>query len=146
MTYKQFRTWAEGKGYEVFENEERITAAKESRALCTVRKDGVFEIDDNHREFRRLPREDKKNLFEKIMELAATPLDERVEDKRYKLRHRWMISYDSFNYLNKTRYGYSLASGDNSDDYQTMFTEDDIEEIKEKFKTDLSDFEIFEVE
>ena len=58
-------------------------------------------------------------MIKAAMEFAGTPPDEREERKKFYLRHKWE---------NK------------------QFTFKEIEEIKEKYDTDLADFELVEVE
>lgn len=93
--------------------------------------------------------EDKEKLFNLIVEYARTPLDEREEEKRFHLRHRWIFDKDFYWYLkrdtydkNEMRFGIINFSGNDG----VEFTLKEIEEIKEKFHTDLNDFELVEVE
>lgn len=71
---------------------------------------------------------------------------ERENGKKYYLRHRF-LEFDNFNYLNR-EYGYEELSLNSKTQLgkQTQFTQDEIDEIKEKYNTDLKDFEIIEVE
>lgn len=59
------------------------------------------------------------NMIKAAVEFAETPIEDREEEKKFYLRHQWE---------NK------------------KFTLKEIEEIKEKFNTDLADFELVEVE
>ena len=93
--------------------------------------------------------EDKEKLFDIIVEFAKTPLDEREEEKKFYLKHRWIFDKDFYMYLRKTsyddkemRFGVINFSGNDS----LKFTLKEIEEIKKKFDTDLKDFELVEVE
>lgn len=92
---------------------------------------------------------DKKNLFGLIVEYVSTPVDEREEPKKYYLRHRWLgVKDDEWNYLNclLSDSDYYLNSHEDTGNIKTQFTRENIEEIKEKYNTDLSDFDIVEVE
>ena len=85
-------------------------------------------------------------IVKAAMDYAETPLDERQEEKRYYLRHKFLEIADC-NYLN---YDHSLRELNLSDmgqpkSIQTQFTQAEIDEIKEKYDTDLKDFEIIEV-
>ena len=90
-----------------------------------------------------------KELFDLVVEYAKTPIKDREEEKRYYLKHRYLQS--SFTNLNDfLSYSASdnklaLSNGINFPKYKTHFTLKEIEEIKEKFNTDLEDFEIIEV-
>lgn len=83
-------------------------------------------------------------MFEACLELAKTPLEERVEEKKYLLKHKFLET-PGFNYLNEADC-YFLADKNDENDYKTHFTLKEIEEIKKKHNTSLDDFEIIEVE
>lgn len=70
----------------------------------------------------------------------------REEEKKYYLRHRFLEAH-FFNYLN-LNYGFQelFLSSKSQIGKQTQFTQKEIDEIKEKYHTDLKDFEIIEVE
>lgn len=85
-------------------------------------------------------------LFALIFQYAVTPVEDREEEKRYYLRHKWMRRGDfNFLYFDKDFKIYGLTSI-RFKEAKTEYTEKEIEEIKEKFDTDLSDFEMVEVE
>ena len=71
---------------------------------------------------------------------------ERENEKKYHLRHRF-LEVDFFNYLNRD-YGFPelFLNSKSQIHKQTQFTQKEIDEIKEKYNTDLKDFEIIEVE
>ena len=90
--------------------------------------------------------EDEK-VLDLMVEYSKTPIDERREEKKYYLRHRWLVS-DRDNYLaidleEDTLY---LDYKGQCDWIKSVFTQKEIDEIKEKYDTNLSDFEIIEVE
>ena len=71
---------------------------------------------------------------------------ERESEKKKYLRHRFLEA-NLFNYLNLD-YGFQELSLNSKSQIhrQTQFTQKEIDEIKEKYDTDLKDFEIIEVE
>lgn len=88
-------------------------------------------------------------LFDLIIEYAKTPIDERKEDKKFYLKHRYFeiagggrgfFTTDNDSVLP------SLSYKRISDRYIQIFTLKEIEAIKEKYNTNLSDFEMIEVE
>ncbi|OXZ39995.1 hypothetical protein [Finegoldia magna] len=90
---------------------------------------------------------DVEELYKLCFEYACTPVEDREEEKEFYLKHRWIkgcvIMYLYRNELN----GYCYLSDNKCRPHrQRMFTLKEIEEIKEKFNTDLSDFELVEVE
>lgn len=89
------------------------------------------------------------NMIKAAVELAETPPEDREEEKKFYLKHRWFKPDPIYrNYLNHWigNNEYWLDDKNETEYVQTQFTLEEIEEIKEKFNTDLSDFEEFEVE
>ena len=90
--------------------------------------------------------EERAWLVEHIACFATTPIDKRVESKKYYLKHKWLGLPDE-NFLNVDRDDLLFLStklyygGCN-----TKFTEKEIESIKRKHNTDLKEFEIIEVD
>ena len=87
------------------------------------------------------------NMIKASVKFAETPLDEREEEKKYYLRHKW-IKGTCDNYLNfyKSRTGYVINDKTETNTCKTQFTRKEIDEIKKKHNTDLSDFYEDEVE
>lgn len=94
---------------------------------------------------------DVDELYKVCFEYANTPSEDREEEKKYYLKHRFLTSllrdmkYSFINY--DTKYNDIYLSSNEALDYvKTKFTLKEIEEIKKKFDTDLADFELVEVE
>lgn len=87
-------------------------------------------------------------ILEALYELSKTPFDEREEEKKYYLKHKFLLSDNEYNFLNylSNDDSWDLSSLANCSGYQTKFTQKEIEELKEKYDTTLDDFEIIEVE
>lgn len=86
-------------------------------------------------------------VIKAAMELAETPPEERQEEKKYYLKHRFLED-GSRSYLNSD-YRFQelyLNGSDQFEEIQTQFTQEEIDEIKEKYDTTLDDFEQIEVE
>lgn len=86
------------------------------------------------------------NMIKAAVEFAETPPEDREEEKKFYLKHRWIkgcvIMYLYRNELN----GYCYLGDKKCRPHrQKRFTLKEIEEIKEKFDTDLKDFEVVEV-
>lgn len=94
--------------------------------------------------------EDKSKLLDIIVEFAKTPIENREEEKRYYLKHRWLTEGGFYRFVkhHTKAYGkkYELASWTYGDTSDMQYTFKEIEEIKKKFDTDLKDFELVEVE
>ena len=91
-----------------------------------------------------------EELYKLCFEYASTPVKDREEEKKFYLRHKYLQS-SLTNPNNILCYAVSddklaLCNGVNFPKYKSYLTLKEIEEIKEKFDTDLSDFELVEVE
>ena len=90
---------------------------------------------------------DVDKLYKLCFEYAKTPVEDREEEKEFYLKHKWIKGY-AIMYLYRNELNGYCYLGENKckPHRQRMFTLNEIKEIKEKFNTDLSDFEIVEVE
>lgn len=88
-------------------------------------------------------------LFDLLVEYAKTPIEDRKEETRFYLRHRY------FKCTNGDRRYFQIYESDSTPwlnamytvmGYKKQFTLKEIEEIKKKFDTDLKDFEMIVVE
>ena len=93
--------------------------------------------------------ENQDKLFDLIVEYAKTPINEREEETKYYLRHKYINKRNAYLVVDENQncslqvmgVDYELPTSD-----KTKFTEKEIENIKDYNKTDLYDFEIIEVE
>lgn len=87
-----------------------------------------------------------RELFSLIVVYSATPIEDRDEEKKFYLRHRWMGGIP-VNYLNISLASDDFFLDDKNENFgkKTAFTRKEIEEIKETHNTDLSDFKEVEV-
>lgn len=87
------------------------------------------------------------NMIKATVKFAETPIEDREEEKKFYLKHRWLRSRFEDKIVNQDgEYEYFLSDESQTDGFKTQFTLKEIEEIKEKFDTDLADFELVEVE
>ena len=90
--------------------------------------------------------EEEFNVIKASIEFAETPPEDREEEKKFWLKHKWMGNI-WWKYLNQLDDGsYFIREGDLVSSLKNTFTLKEIEEIKKKFNTDLADFELVEVE
>ena len=92
---------------------------------------------------------DVDELYKVCFEYANTPVEEREEEKKYYLIHRYfrIAGGGSGFFTIENASGLSfLKYKTNLDHYSQKFTEKEIEELKEKLNTNLADFEMVEVE
>lgn len=87
-------------------------------------------------------------IIDACMDYAKTPLEERQKEKKYYLKHRFMCGFEKCAFFNIDSLNKALYLSDKTQTQyvQTQFTRAEIEEIKEKYDTDLKDFEKIEVE
>lgn len=92
---------------------------------------------------------DVDELYKVCFEYASTPVEDREEEKKYYLKHKYFEigggGRGFFTIDNDSGLPF-LSYVTSSDSYNQIFTLNETEEIKEKFDTDLSDFELIEVE
>lgn len=93
---------------------------------------------------------DVDELYKLCFEYANTPVMDRKEEKKFLIQHKYLVSkaicpVNLARNKEKNVYRVINCKADNLV-YQVQFTEKEIEEIKEKFDTDLKDFEIIEEE
>ncbi len=87
-------------------------------------------------------------LVDLISSFAKTPIDERGDEKKYHLKHRWLLD-KGLSYLcyDKLSYLYFLSIEPLvSDEVTSEFTQEHIDSIKRKFNTTLDGFKMIEVE
>lgn len=92
------------------------------------------------------------NMIKATMKYAETPPEDREEEKKFYLRHKW-LNLDTNNYLPHNYLHLDVDDGscmlDDNEEFsftKIKLTEKEIKEIKKKFNTDLADFELVEVE
>ena len=95
--------------------------------------------------------EDKDfNMIKAATEFAETPIEDREEEKKFWIQHKFMVSKNLLpvNLVwNKLKDAYrSINLKVDNHIYQAQFTFKEYEEIKKKLNTDLADFELVEVE
>lgn len=106
--------------------------------------------------FNDLEDEVKDKLLKLLYKYISTPPKDRKPiklEKTYYLEHKWIGKGHYTNYLifykpieEDNPYLDSLEEASYSDDSLFEFTKDQIEQIKQKYNTDLKEFEIVEVE
>ena len=91
---------------------------------------------------------EKNDLLKICVEYAQTPLTEREEEKKYYLRLKDAFYAAAYGYLNldTDEKAYILHDRMSGQYYQTKFTQEEIDAIKEKYSTDLEEFEQIPVE
>lgn len=108
-----------------------------------------MQISNYYYAYDKLCNEDKEKLFELLVEYARTPIDEREEEKKYYLKHKWLRCLGGCALLHESTKFHTFVLmggfGEVPKDYKMKFTQKEIDEIKEKYNTDLSDFEMVEV-
>jgi hypothetical protein len=142
LTTKKFIKEVEKLGFEVGESMDAILIFYGRGQVSYVRINERFYVGmiDG---FENLPEELQAKLYYLMDDYARTPLDERETQQKFYLKFAPLGDGGCFNYLN---YNSSLNCIRLNDCYQTpmcktQFTQKEIDDIKEKFKVTLCDFE-----
>ena len=148
MKTKEFIKKVEELGYCVMNGEEYYHIKDfDGEAIASINKLIMFQICTDYDAWDKLPSEIKEQLFDIISKYASTPPDERKEEKKYYLKHKYFRHVDDKQYftiyphLEYPGLDYKLPSHN----LVQTFTLKEIEVIKKKYNTDLSDFEKKEV-
>lgn len=154
MKTKEFIRRVEELGFDAEERGNEVYLyGRDSNGLAKISKKYKYTINTLYRSFIDLNEGDRGLLFDLIFEYISTPADEREEEKKFYLRHKFLESSlgeiareDSVvNYNIRDNVLY-LADKQPVGYIKTFFTLKEIEEIKEKLDTDLADFDLVEVE
>lgn len=153
MKTKELITRVDELGY-LFENRSanwQITT-KDGLIIAEVSKISSYKFSTDFDGWIDVPDEDKIKLLDLIVEYARTSIEDRLEEeKKFYLKHKWfMTEFGDKYYLCKCYNSVGDVSYANRISYSIrdeiwLFTLKEIEEIKETFDTDLSDFELVEV-
>lgn len=145
MTTNEFIKAVENLGYEAEKDEGCITVNYKNKILADVFINELYRMSSYFSKIDCV--ENVGVLFALIFQYACTPIEDREEKKKYYLRHKW-LSDETLSYLKFDReYNCNilyLHIGHNS--WKKEFTEEEIKGFKKTFNTDLSDFELVEVE
>lgn len=117
-------------------------------AVGSINLKAKFEIYIDFRNFRhKLFEDEREKVYVLLTKLAETDPEDRGEEKRYYLKHKWLIDGER-RYLNLyvDKNEYEINSDANCAEFKTQFTQSEIDGIKEKLNTNLEDFEVIEVE
>jgi hypothetical protein len=132
MKYSEFRRLVKDMNYNLEETEEVICVRKKvlDRPIARVGKDKRF-IFSFYTAFEELKEAEQEDLFELLYRLAKTPLEEREEEKRYRLRFIGEVD-DGCCYLNISRNGTKTFNTKSDDEwFKTIFTESELKHIDE---------------
>lgn len=122
----------------------------DNTTIMRVEVDKTFVADCFYLSNRSLEEEIREKLFDLLVEYAKTPIEDREEEQKFWIQHRFMVSKNLLpvNLVwNKLKDVYrSINLKVDNHIYQAQFTFKEYEEIKKKLNTDLADFELVEVE
>lgn len=124
---------------------------EENPVIAIVSKIDLFRISTDFVGWYKIKDEDKSKLLDLIVEYANTPVENREEEKKFYLKHRWLMTEfgdtyylcKCYNAVKDISYGIRISYITHDETW--LFTLNEIEEIKEKCDTDLSEFELVEV-
>ena len=149
MKTKDFIKKVKEMGFTVCITEDAADVLKDNEEIVvTVGVNKAFMIDCFY--FMNMSSEEgiREKVFDLVVEYAKTPVEDRDEEKKFYLRHRLIQTDGCYMYLQKTsdddkKMSVRVLGFSDNDDIK--FSGKEIEEIKEKFDTDLADFKKVEV-
>lgn len=148
MTTNEFIKAVEELGYEAEKDEGCITVNYKNKILADVFINELYRMSSYFSKIDCV--ENVGVLFALIFQYVITPVEDREEEQKFYLKHRWLTEGGFYRYVkhHTKAYGkkYELASWTYGDTSDMQYTLKEIEEIKKKFDTDLKDFELIEVE
>ena len=131
-------------------NETIVIKNEYGNVIATIEKDITFKFSTQYFAWNDISYNEQKVILSYIMGYAATPVDERGEEKKFYLKHKWITSGGFYMYVthHTKPYGevYELLSWRYGEINGMQLTLKEIEKIKKEFDTDLKDFEMIEVE
>ncbi|MFR9278545.1 MAG: hypothetical protein ACLVME_02555 [Ezakiella coagulans] len=147
LTTKKFIKEVEKLGLRVGESSTTISIYYENAIVARVNKWKMFFTDTLFLVFDDLSKELKEKLYNLIDKYARTPLDEREEQERFFLKFK-IKTADNCNFLNydKNDDEPTLDNSLETSNFQTQFTQKEIDDIKKRFGVTLSDFEQIPIE
>ena len=148
MKTKDFIRKVEEMGFDAEERGNEVYLyGRVSNCYAKISKEFKYTINTFYHEFMFLNEGDRGLLFDLIVEYISTPVDEREEEKKFYLKHKWLESVGN-RYLIWDSGDKCYYLDDSAEYYsgKMKFTLKEIKEIKEKFDTDLVDFELVEVD
>lgn len=142
LTTKEFIKEVQELGLKTLEKSDSILIYDGYYQAACVYKNELFSINTSYAAFDNLSEELQEKLYSLIDEYASTPIDEREEQERFFLKFK-IKTDDDCNFLNydKNDDEPTLDNSLETSNFQTRFTQKEIDKIKEKFGLTLSDFE-----
>ena len=129
MKYSEFETEVEKLGWFVSGNKYEVHVINDGGGkLMVIDKTDTHVLDPGHIQYVILTHEDKSVLLDLSVELAKTPLAEREEEKRYRLRLD-VPMLDKPLYLHYGEYSNVYTVAFFSNGFKTIFTESEIAEM-----------------
>lgn len=149
MKTNELKSLLEKMDYSVKRINEIIAIENEyGNLIATIEKDTTFKFSTQCYAWNFISYSEQKIILSYIMGYAATPIEDREEEKKFYLWHKY------FRFDNGSRKYLGMDLIRNEPDLypkithrwiKNQFTEKEIDEIKEKFNTDLKDFKKTEV-
>ena len=148
MLTKEFVKEVKAMGLDAAESERSISIYAGFGQVAYINKYRIFCVNTDYDSFYNLPEELQAKLYYLMDEYARTPLDEREIQQKFYLRFTALTEDSDDNYLNYYMSTDTLGLGSpyQEDEWQTQFTQKEIDDIKKRFGLTLSDFEQIPIE
>jgi|LSQX01.1.fsa_nt_gb hypothetical protein len=131
MKRAELKKLVEGAGYVVRNKYEYLYILNQDEdRLIAINNKEVGSFDTDWVCFGELSLDKKEFLVDLATEYAFTPLEERVEPKKYYVRPKWIrLAKDEVLNYHRLRKGWSLDSKSNLTNIKTQFTLDELKEL-----------------
>ena len=140
MRYSEFKREVEKLGCEVYDTRGTVVVKRNTYTILTVDKDREFEFDNDWNRWSGIG-EIKSPLFDLAYQLAKTPLAEREEEKRYRVKfpnikqsglpiRLTKVNWDGSGYMTTD---WPCESYVEKHPEQYTFTEQEIKDIDERY-------------
>ena len=136
MKYSEFESDIEAMGYSISLDLDNLYVRGGERVyLLSVGSHSAYTINSDYEHFRNLEDSKKERLLDLAWRLANTPLEERDDEKKYRLRLPFIKN--GMGYLNEFQSG-DIFIGDKhqAHKHKTIFTDSEIEALKAKHNLD----------
>ena len=141
MKYSEFKRLLKQRDYVAVMDDNHVMVRdktnhdKSGCNVISISRGTAYIIDTNYYEFSVLPHNVRSMLFRLATQLAGTPLNEREDEKRYRLKLPFVR--DS-GYLTNARASgnYYISNEVETSHYQVIFTESEVEELKQNYNLD----------
>ncbi|MDQ7113920.1 hypothetical protein [Staphylococcus simulans] len=122
MKTKEFIKRVEDMGFEVHTEKNMTYVNKNLENLSYIDEEYTNTINTVLRTFARLEDKKREKLFKAIVEYASTPPEERKEEKKYYIKHKYLRKHNAYLNYDKSLQEWTFHTKSNAVNLKTQFT------------------------